>query len=473
MSEFEAVVGLEVHVELKTATKLFCGCSTAFGAQPNTQVCPVCAGLPGALPEINSRVVELGIVAGLALGCSISEITGFDRKHYFYPDQPNGYQITQINSPICKRGALKTSTGTVRISDIHMEDDAGKLIHSGDSTLVDYNRAGVPLLEIVTAPDIRSAEQAVEFLTALREILLFLGVSDCRMQEGSLRADVNLSVRLVGSRELGVRTEMKNLSSFRAVRDAINCETARQIEVISSGGKVLQQTRRWQQEKGSSAVLREKRPDYRYLPAPDLPKIKIGRELVENIRSGLTELPIDKRKRYEKEHGLKERDTVLLTSAPQIARLFEKAVELGGNAKIVANIITGDMLRMMRETATAAEEINVSPESITSISKLIENGSINHIVAHEVFEAVFNNGADPREYVEAKGLLMLRDSSAIDKAVEEIMAQNPKAVAQYRDGTEKAFGFLMGRVMGALGGKADPKTVGESLSAALKSGCTN
>ncbi|HHV95740.1 MAG TPA: Asp-tRNA(Asn)/Glu-tRNA(Gln) amidotransferase subunit GatB [Clostridiaceae bacterium] len=469
--DYEVVIGLEVHAELSTNSKIFCSCINEFGGDPNTHCCPGCSGMPGVLPVMNKSVIEYAIKAGLAMNCTISKFTRMDRKNYFYPDLPGAYQISQHKYPICRNGYIEIDVNgkkkPIRIHHIHMEEDAGKLIHSdyGTGTLVDYNRAGTPLIEIVTEPDMRSAEEARAFLEKLKAILQFIDVSDCKMQEGSLRADVNLSVRPKGQEEFGVRTEMKNLNSFKAIVRAIEYEAKRQIEEIESGGVVYRETRRWDDNKGISYAMRDKEQaeDYRYFPEPDLPPIIIDSEWIERIRSSLPELPDARKERYVREFSLPEYDANILTSSKVLSDFFEKAVQHSNNAKAVSNWIMGDLLRILKEREMEAEEIPFPAEHLASLISLIDKGIISGSIAKKVFVKMFDTGKDPETIVKEEGLQVVADENAIRKIVLEVMENNPGSVADYKGGKTKALGFLVGQVMKATKGKADPKLVNKLL----------
>jgi len=469
--DYEVVIGLEVHAELSTKTKIFCSCINEFGGDPNTHCCPGCSGMPGVLPVINKSVIEYAIKAGLATNCTISKFTRMDRKNYFYPDLPGAYQISQHNYPICRNGYIDIEVNgnkkAIRIHHIHMEEDAGKLIHSdyGTGTLVDYNRAGTPLIEIVTEPDIRSAEEARAFLEKLKAILQFIDVSDCKMQEGSLRADVNLSVRPKGQEEFGVRTEMKNLNSFKAIVRAIEYEAKRQIEEIESGGVIYRETRRWDDEKGISYAMRNKEQaeDYRYFPDPDLPPIIIDNEWVNSIKASLPELPDARKERYIRDYSLPEYDANILTSSKVLSDFFEKALQHTDNAKAVSNWIMGDLMRILKEREMEVEEIPFPPEYLASLISLIDKGVISGSIAKKVFVKMFDTRKDPEAIVKEEGMEVVTDEDAIRKVILEVMKNNPSSVADYKGGKTKALGFLVGQVMKATKGKADPKLVNKLL----------
>lgn len=467
MRSYETVIGLEVHVELATKSKIFCGCSTEFGGEPNTHVCPVCSGMPGTLPVLNKSVVEFAIAAGLALNCTITKRCKFDRKNYFYPDLPKAYQISQLYLPICRDGYVEIETQAgkkkIRIHEIHMEEDAGKLIHDpwDDCTLVDFNRCGVPLIEIVSEPDMRSAEEAVAYLEKLRLILQYLGVSDCKMQEGSMRADINLSVREIGSDKLGTRTEMKNMNSFKAIARAIEGESKRQIELLESGKKIIQETRRWDDNKDTSFAMRTKEDaqDYRYFPEPDLPPVIIDDEWISSIKTRQPELRDAKKLRYEKEFGLPAYDAAIITGSKHLADLFEETVALCNKPKEVSNWLMVETLRLLKEKEMEPEEITYTPQQLASIIKMVDEGRINRTVAKEVFEKVFCEGVDPEEYVKEHNLGLIADEELLKEVIRRIISENPQSVADYKKGKVKAMGFIVGQTMREMKGKADPGRV--------------
>lgn len=469
--EYETVIGLEVHVELATKTKIFCGCSTEFGGEPNTHTCPVCTGMPGSLPVLNKKVVEYAMAVGLAANCQIHQHCKFDRKNYFYPDNPQNYQISQLYLPICHDGWIEiegeNGCKKVRIHEIHMEEDAGKLIHDDweDCSLVDYNRSGVPLIEIVSEPDMRSAGEVIAYLEQLRMIAQYVGASDCKLQEGSMRADVNLSVREKGSGTFGTRTEMKNLNSFKAIARAIEGERARQIDLLEEGRPVIQETRRWDDNKGESYPMRSKEDaqDYRYFPDPDLPPVEISDAWLEEIRSSLPELQPAKRARYVEEFKLPAYDASILTETKKLADLFEETVALGANPKKVSNWLMVETLRLLKENSMEAEEIRFSPENLKKLIALAEDGSVNSSVAKEVFEKMFQDNVDPETYVEEHGLKTVNDAGALEAVVKKVLENNPKVVEEYRSGKEKVLGFLVGQVMKEMKGKANPAMAGELL----------
>ena len=476
--QYETVIGLEVHVELATRTKIFCGCSTAFGGAPNTHTCPVCTGMPGSLPVLNKRVVELALAVGLATNCQINQYCKFDRKNYFYPDNPQNYQISQLYLPICHDGGIEIETPeggkkTVGIHEIHMEEDAGKLIHDDweDCSLVDFNRSGVPLIEIVSEPDMRSADEVIAYLDKLRLIIQYLGASDCKLQEGSMRADVNLSVREVGAKEFGTRTEMKNLNSFKAIARAIEGEKARQIDLIEAGKAVIQETRRWDDTKEYSYAMRSKEDaqDYRYFPDPDLVPIVISDELIAETREKQPEFRTEKMARYISEFGLPEYDADILTGTKKLADIFEATTEICHNPKKVSNWLMGETMRLLKDREMDADRITFSPKHLAALIKMTEKGEINSSVAKEVFEHVFDENVDPAAYVEEHGLKMDNDSDAIKGIVETVVANNPQSVADYKAGKKKAVGFLVGQVMKETKGKANPQVINQMLTEVLES----
>lgn len=474
--QYETVIGLEVHVELATKTKIFCSCSTEFGGAPNTHTCPVCTGMPGSLPVLNKQVVEYAMAIGLATNCEITRVCKFDRKNYFYPDNPQNYQISQLYLPIARNGYVEIQTGEVkkkiRIHEMHMEEDAGKLIHDewDDTSLVDYNRSGVPLVEIVSEPDMRSADEVIAYLEKLRTIIQYLGASDCKLQEGSMRADVNLSVREAGTTEFGTRTEMKNLNSFKAIARAIEGERARQIELLSEGKKVIQETRRWDDNKESSYAMRSKEDaqDYRYFPEPDLVPVIIGDEWIQKIKKLQPEMRDEKLERYKKEFDIPQYDAEILTASKAMADLFEAASAICRNPKKVSNWLMVETMRLLKEHDMEPEEITFTPEHLAQLVQLTENGTINSSVAKEVFEKIFTENADPVEYVEKHGLKTVNDEGELLKVLQKVIAGNPQAVVDYKGGKEKALGALVGQTMKAMKGKADPGMVNKKLRELLK-----
>ena len=475
MKNYETVIGLEVHVELATKTKIFCSCSTAFGGAPNTHTCPVCTGMPGSLPVLNRQVVEYAMAVGLATNCDITRYGKFDRKNYFYPDNPQNYQISQLYLPICRNGHvdIETSAGkkSIGIHEIHMEEDAGKLIHDEweDCSLVDYNRSGVPLIEIVSEPDMRSADEVIAYLEKLRLIIQYLGASDCKLQEGSMRADVNLSVREVGAEKFGTRTEMKNLNSFKAIARAIEGEKARQIELIEEGKAVIQETRRWDDNKEYSYAMRSKEDaqDYRYFPEPDLVPVVISEEWLEEVRSRQPELRDEKMARYRREYDIPEYDIEILTGSKHMADLFEETIAICGKPKEVSNWLMVETMRLLKEKNQEPEDISFSPEHLAALIGLIEDGKINRTTAKEVFEVIFAEDVDPVAYVEEKGLGMVSDDGALREVVENVIRDNPQSVEDYHAGKKKAIGFLVGQTMKAMHGKADPAKINKLLAELL------
>ncbi len=474
--EWETVMGLEVHTELSTETKIFCGCSTEFGGEPNSHVCEICSGMPGTLPLLNKKVVEYAIRTGVATNCTITQNTKFDRKNYFYPDLPKAYQISQLYLPICRNGFIevKAEDGAAKkigIHEIHMEEDAGKLIHDEleDCTLVDYNRCGVPLLEIVSEPDFRSAGEVIEYLEKLRAILQYIGVSDCKMQEGSLRADVNLSVRPKGQAVFGTRTEMKNLNSFHAIERAIAYEAERQIELLEDGERVTQETRRWDDNKGYSYAMRSKEDaqDYKYFPEPDLPPIEISDEQIEKIKSELPELPEQKKARYINELGLPEYDTGIITGDINLVRFFEDTVNICGAAKDAANWIMVDLMKLLNDSGTLAENIPFGAEKLASIIEMVKSGKINRGTGKKVLEKVFTDGVEPEVYVDENNLAQVTDLSAIRPVIEQVISENEKSVSEYKAGKTQAMGYIMGQAMRALKGKAPAQEVQKILKEIL------
>ena len=473
--QYETVIGLEVHVELATKTKIFCGCSTAFGGAPNTHTCPVCTGMPGSLPVLNKQVVEYAVAVGLATNCQITQYCKFDRKNYFYPDNPQNYQISQLYLPICRNGGIEIETAagkkTIGIHEIHMEEDAGKLIHDEweDCSLVDYNRSGVPLIEIVSEPDMRNAQEVIAYLEKLRMTVQYLGASDCKLNEGSMRADVNLSVREVGAKEFGTRTEMKNLNSFKAITHAIEGERERQIELLESGKEVVQETRRWDDAKEYSYAMRSKEDaqDYRYFPDPDLVPVYISDEWLEQIRLRQPEFREAKMARYKEEFDIPEYDIGIITDSKHMADLFEETVAICKQPKKVSNWLMGETLRLLKEKNMDPEDIRFAPGNLAKLIGLVDAKAINSSVAKEVFEVMFEEDVDPEKYVEEKGLKTVNDEGALRKTIEEIIAANPQSVEDYHNGKDRAIGFLVGQTMKAMKGKADPAMVNQILKELL------
>lgn len=472
---YETVIGLEVHVELATRTKIFCACSTAFGGAPNTHTCPVCTGQPGSLPVLNRQVVEYAVAVGLATNCQITQYSKFDRKNYFYPDNPQNYQISQLYLPICRDGYVEIETDAgkkqVRIHEIHMEEDAGKLVHDEweDISIVDYNRSGVPLIEIVSEPDMRSAEEVIAYLEKLRQTIQYLGASDCKLNEGSMRADVNLSVRKAGAGAFGTRTEMKNLNSFKAIVHAIEGERERQIELLEAGKSVVQETRRWDDNKESSHAMRSKEDaqDYRYFPEPDLVPLVIDDAWIEKIRSSQPELRDEKLARYRREYEIPDYDAQIITASKHMADIFEATTEICGKPKKVSNWLMVEAMRLLKEHEQDPEDIAFSPEHLAKLIELVDDGTINGSVAKDVFAVIFTDDIDPETYVEEKGLRSVNDESELRAAVERVIAENAQSVEDYRNGKKKALGYLVGQTMKATKGKANPGIVNKLLKELL------
>ena len=474
---FEAVIGLEVHAQLRTHSKMFCGCGTEFGRPPNTQTCPVCLGLPGSLPVINKRAVEMAIRTGLALNCSIRSASVFARKNYFYPDLPKGYQISQYEEPICEEGwidlAINGTTKRVRIRRAHLEEDAGKNIHVKDSSqsFVDLNRAGTPLLEIVTEPDMRSAEEVVVYLKSLRDVLVYLDVCDGNMEQGSLRCEPNISLRPAGSDTFGTKVELKNINSFKFVKDAVDYEIQRQTKVLTEGGTVHQETRLWNLDLGKTAVMRSKEEahDYRYFPDPDLVPLSISDEWIDTLRGTLQELPQARQRRFMTEYGLPEYDAGVLTSSRGLAEYFESCVQRFAEPKTISNFIMGELLRELNQAGTTVESSPVSPERLVELLQFVHDGTISLKAAKDIFPELYAGEKSAAQLVEEKGLQQVSDEGALEKLVQEALEKNPTQVAQYRGGKEAVLGFFVGQVMKASGGKANPKKVNDLLKRALSS----
>jgi len=475
MNQYETVIGLEVHVELSTESKIFCGCSTKFGGSPNSNICPVCVGMPGAMPVLNKKVVEYALAAAIALDCKINKNIIFDRKNYFYPDLPKGFQISQFYLPIAENGKITINTENgvkiIGIREIHIEEDAGKLVHdtAGNRSFIDFNRAGIPLIEIVSKPDIRSAAEAVAYLEKLKMIMTYLGVSDCKMQEGSLRVDINLSVRKAGDNRLGTRTEIKNLNSFKAVFRAIESESKRQIELLKEGKEIIRETRRWDDSKNISIRMRtkEETQDYCYFIEPDLGPIEIFEDWIKEIKSSMPELRDEKIIRYQKEYKLSEYDARVLTSSKKIADLFEKTEDLCKMPKEVANWLMVEGMRVINEKGMDADELNVQPAGLSKLILMVEEGKINRTVAKEMFEKVFLENIDPEEYVKEHNLGLISDENMLRDLVQAVLDENPKSVSDYKSGKTKAFGFLVGQTMKAVKGQADPMLVNKILTELL------
>jgi len=474
---YEAVIGLEIHAQLLTETKIFCGCPTSFGAPPNTHVCPVCLGLPGALPVLNRRAVDLAARAALALGCRVNPRSVFARKNYFYPDLPKGYQISQYDQPLASAGSvvLDGPDGAhVGITRVHMEEDAGKSLHEGfadsaERTYVDYNRAGVPLIEIVTEPDLRSASNAAAFFEYLRDTLVWLGVNDGNMEEGSLRCDANVSVRPVGHAALGTKAEVKNLNSFRYLRQALEHEIERQIDVVSRGDRVHQETRLWDQGASRTVAMRSKEEahDYRYFPEPDLPPVDVSPARIDGIRAGLPELATARRARFVTQYALPEYDAVELTRSREVADFFEATVAAGAPAKPASNWIMSEVARTLHAAGATIGQSRVPPEALAELIALVDQGTVSSTIAKDVFERMWSSGRQASAIVEAEGLAQINDTSALAAAVADVIAAQPDTVAQYRAGQTKVLGFMVGQVMKATGGKASPKIVNDLLRQAL------
>lgn len=479
--KYEAVIGLEVHTELQTKTKIFCSCRTSFGADPNTNVCPVCLGLPGVLPVLNKKVLEYAVRAGLALNCEISRFSKFDRKNYYYPDLPKNFQTSQFDLPICEHGYLDVEVEgekrRIRITRAHMEEDAGKLVHHGtsitdsDYSLVDYNRTGTPLLEIVSEPDMRSAKEAVAYMEKMRAILQYVGISDCRMEEGSLRCDANVSVRPVGQKELGTKTEIKNINSFKGVERAIEYEAMRQAELLEDGGKVVQETRTWDEKEGVTKSMRTKEEanDYRYFPEPDLVPFTVSDEYIENIRKSLPELPDARKERYMKEFGLSSEDAVFMTNDKATADYFEAAVDAGADPKACVNWLMGEFASQLSTDGIEIAKAPVSAENLAALLKLISKGTISGKIAKKVFATMWKEGGNPKEIVKAQGLVQISDTAELSKLVDEVVGKNPKAVEDFKAGKKKAVGALVGQIMKATKGKANPRVINELLNKKLQS----
>lgn len=472
--KYEMVVGLEVHVELFTKTKIFCGCTTEFGGKPNTHVCPVCMGLPGSLPRLNKRVVEYGIKAGLALNCSINNKCRMDRKNYFYPDCPKDYQITQDELPLCKEGFVEVETedGTkkkIGIERIHIEEDAGKLLHTAAGTLVDFNRSGVPLIEIVSKPDMRTTEEVTVYLSKLKSILSSIGVSDCKMEEGSLRCDANISIMPEGSSEYGVRTEIKNINSFKAVEKALLYEYNRHIEAVEKGEKLFVETRRWDEANGVTISMRSKEAanDYRYFPEGDLVTLNISDDWVEDIGKTIPELPHEKAERFINEYGIPKYDAGVLTLSMDMANFFEETAKLSGDAKASSNWLMGDISRLMNEKAIEVRDLKFSSNMLADLIKLIGKGTISNNIGKKVIEEMFETGKSPEVIVQEKGLIQNNDEGEILEVVKKVISNNPQSVEDFKNGKKRALGFIVGIVMKETKGKANPQIVNKLVSEEL------
>jgi len=472
---YEVVIGVEVHAQLRTKSKMFCGCGTTFGLSANSQTCPVCLGLPGALPVINKAAVEMAVRAGLALNCTIAPQNRFARKNYFYPDLPKGYQISQYESPICEHGWIEIAADggrkRVRIRRAHLEEDAGKNIHETgtNGSRVDLNRAGTPLLEIVTEPDMRSADEVVAYLKGLRDILMYLEVCDGNMDEGSFRCEPNLSLRPLGQKELGTKVELKNINSFKFVKDAIEYEIKRQTKVLNEGGKVQQETRLWNIDRGESAVMRSKEEahDYRYFPDPDLVPLKLDNEWIEGFRCSVPELPAARTSRFVSEYGLPEYDAAVLTASKGMAEYFETSVKLFNQPKTVSNWVMGELTRELNNSRTDASASPVSPERLVSLLEMVDKGTVSLKVAREIFPELYSSGKTAEQIIQEKGLTQVSDEGALDKMIADVLIKNPAQVAQFKEGKQQVLGFLVGQVMKASGGKANPGKVNELLKKRL------
>ncbi|CAJ1004170.1 MULTISPECIES: Asp-tRNA(Asn)/Glu-tRNA(Gln) amidotransferase subunit GatB [Bacillales] len=475
MSQFETVIGLEVHAELSTNSKIFCGCPTEFGAPPNTHTCPICLGHPGVLPVTNKQAVEFAMKAALALNCEISRETKFDRKNYFYPDLPKAYQISQFDQPIGKNGWIEIEVNgekkRIGITRLHLEEDAGKLTHSdfGD-TLVDFNRVGVPLVEIVSEPDIRSPEEAKAYLEKLKAILQYTGVSDVRMEQGSLRCDANVSIRPVGQKEFGTKTELKNMNSFRNVQAALEYEVERQKQVVLSGGTVVQETRRWDETNRKTLSMRSKEEahDYRYFPDPDLVRMQISEEWIEAVRASIPELPDARQARYVNEYGLPQSDAAVITMSKETADFFDETVKTGADPKAAANWLMVELLGYLNANNLTLADVKITPHGLGEMIKLIENGTISSKIAKTVFKEMVETGKEPKQIVEEKGLVQISDEGALRQIVQDVVNANPQAVADYKAGNEKAVAFFVGQVMKQTRGKANPPMVNKLLREVLQ-----
>ena len=472
---YEVVIGVEVHAQLRTKSKLFCGCGTVFGLTANSQTCPLCLGLPGSLPVLNQAAVEMAVRAGLALNCTIAANNMFARKNYFYPDLPKGYQISQYEAPICEHGwieiAVNESNRRVRIRRAHLEEDAGKSVHvtGTNGSRVDFNRAGTPLLEIVTEPDLRSSEEVVAYLKSLRDVLMYLEVCDGNMDEGSFRCEPNLSLRPLGQKEFGTKVELKNINSFKFVKDAIEYEIKRQTKVLSEGGTINQETRLWNLERGETVVMRSKEEahDYRYFLDPDLVPLKLEKEWIDGCRKHVAELPATRMRRFVSEFALSEYDAGVLTASKAVADYFESCVKLFNQSKTVSNWVMGELTRELNNSGTDASASPISPERLVSLLQLVEQGTISLKVAREIFPEVYSSGKTPEQIVQEKGLLQVSDEGALDTIIEEVLSKNPTQVAQFKEGKQQVLGFLVGQVMKASGGKANPGKVNELLKKRL------
>ena len=474
--DYEVVIGLEVHCELSTKTKIFCSCSTEFGGEPNTHCCPICMAMPGTLPVLNEKVVEYAVKAGLATNCSIEKNSKNDRKNYFYPDNPKSYQISQYDKPLCYDGyvTIETEEGEkkIRIERIHIEEDAGKLNHDeyGRGTFVDLNRAGVPLIEVVSKPDLRSAKEAESYMRKLKSIFEYIEISDCKMEQGSLRADVNVSVRKKGSEEFGTRTEMKNMNSFRNIVRAIEYEAERQIEELENGNKIMQESLRWDEISGRTFPMRDKEDadDYRYFPEPDLVAINLSDEYIENIKKSLPELPESRKKRYIEEYDLTEKAANFVTSSKYYSNLFEEAIEICKNPKIAGNLIMSDIARILNEREEEPEALKFTGKELGELITLIDRGTISSAIAKKVLEELFNEVKMPSKIIEEKGWVQISDENAIKEVVEKVLSANPQSISDYKAGKDKALGFLVGQAMKETKGKANPQLLNKLFLEELK-----
>src|SRR4026207_578324 len=472
---YEVVIGVEVHAQLRTKSKLFCGCGTVFGLAANSQTCPLCLGLPGSLPVLNQAAVEMAVRAGLALNCTIAGSNLFARKNFFYPDLPKGYQISQYEAPICEHGWIEIATSDgrrrVRIRRAHLEEDARKSVHvaGANGSRVDLNRAGTPLLEIVTEPDLRSADEVVAYLKGLRDVLMYLEVCDGNMDEGSFRCEPNLSLRPLGQKEFGTKVELKNINSFKFVKDAIEYEIKRQTKVLNEGGKVSQETRLWNLDRGETVVMRSKEEahDYRYFPDPDLVPLKLEKEWIESCRKHVTELPAVSRQRFVREFALSEYDAGVLTASKSVADYFESCVKLFNEPKTVSNWGMGELTRELNNSGTDASDSPVSPERLVGLLRMVDKGTVSLKVAREIFPEVYSSGKTPEQIVQEKGLIQVSDEGALDTIIDEVLANNPTQVAQFKEGKQQVLGFLVGQVMKASSGKANPGKVNELLKRKL------
>ncbi|WHY72787.1 Asp-tRNA(Asn)/Glu-tRNA(Gln) amidotransferase subunit GatB [Fictibacillus enclensis] len=475
MSNFETIIGLEVHVELKTNSKIFCGCSTDFGAPPNSHTCPICLGHPGVLPVLNKQAVEFSMRAAMALNCEINREQYFDRKNYFYPDNPKAYQISQLDKPIGEHGWIEIEVNgekkKIGITRLHLEEDAGKLTHAADgSSLVDLNRQGTPLMEIVSEPDIRTPEEAYAYLEKLKAIIQYTGVSDCKMEEGSLRCDANISIRPVGQKEFGTKTELKNLNSFAFVQKGLEYEEERQEEEILNGGEILQETRRFDEKTNKTILMRVKEgsDDYRYFPDPDLVQLSVSEEWIERVRAEIPELPDARKERYVSEFGLPAYDAGVLTASIKMADFFERGVEEKADPKMLSNWLMGEVSAYLNNASREIDETPLTPDNLAKMIKLIEDGTISSKIAKKVFKEMIENGGDPQTIVKEKGLVQISDEGAIREFVVAVLDRNPQSIEDFKNGKDKAIGFLVGQVMKETKGKANPPLVNKLIAEELK-----